>query len=102
MLTRFIVCLSISVIFVSLAHAGAKDDPVLLSVNLERLEMRDPGGDDGLYLEGGAWLGKDASKLWLKVEVERVHGLTDEAEIQVLYSVPIATYWDIRRCAARY
>lgn len=95
MLTRFIVCLSISVIFVSLAHAGAKDDPVLLSVNLERLEMRDPGGDDGLYLEGGAWLGKDASKLWLKAEVERVHGLTDEAEIQVLYSVPIATYWDI-------
>jgi len=66
-----------------------------MGIEIDRLEIGDPGGDDALYLESEASIGKDAYTFVVKAEIEREHGITDESEIQVLYGVPISTYWDI-------
>lgn len=95
MFIRFMLCFSVFALFTSIVQAGSKDDPIVVGVEIDRLEIRDPGSDDGLYLEGEASIGRDAYEFIVKAEIEREHGLTDESEIQVLYSVPISTYWDM-------
>lgn len=95
MFIRFMLCFSVFALFTSIVQAGSKDDPIVVGVEIDRLEIRDPGGDDGSYLEGEASIGRDAYEFIVKAEIEREHGLTDESEIQVLYSVPISTYWDM-------
>ena len=78
------------------AWAGAEDDPLLVKVLIDQLEARDAGGEDPLVLEGQAWIGRDLHKLWLKAEVERVGGETEEAELQALYNRAVAPYWDFQ------
>lgn len=86
---------SILTIFSSATNAMSKDDPIIVSVDVDRLEIRDPVGDNAIYLEGNASIGQDAYHFIINVEIEREHGITDESEIQVLYGVPISTYWDV-------
>ncbi len=86
------ICLSVS----DDAMADMEDDPVLLTVILDQLEMRDIGGDNALSWDGEAWLGKDLHKIWFKTDGERTAGSTDEAELQFLYSKAIARYWDFQ------
>ena len=78
------------------ASAGAKDDPLLVKVMVDQFEVRETDGDNPVVLEAQGWVGKDLSKLWLKVEAERVDKETEEAELQALYSKAIARYWDIQ------
>jgi len=77
-------------------HAGAADDPLLSKVMLDELEVRDSDGDNPLVWDAQAWLGKDLEKLWIKAEGERAGGVTEEAELQALYSKAVATYWDVQ------
>ena len=65
-----------------------------------------------LYLEGGfgakvpadpffdweadAWLGGDKNKLWLKSEGEYKHSEIEQAEIWLMYSRNIHTFWDLQ------
>ena len=76
------------------AHEG--DDPLLARVMIDQLEWRDGDEMDPYILEAQAWIGKDLHKLWIKTDVERVDGETEEAEIQALYSHAIAPFWDIQ------
>ena len=88
-----------AVIFLSVsddARAEAADDPLLLTVILDQLEMRDVGGDNALSWDGQGWLGRDLRKIWLKTDGERAAGNTEEAELQFLYSKAVARYWDIQ------
>ncbi len=88
-----------AVIFLSVsddATADMEDDPLLLTVILDQLEMRDVGGDNTLSWDGEAWLGRDLRKIWFKTDGERTAGSTDEAELQLLYSKVIARYWDFQ------
>lgn len=89
-----------STLFLSLSstelHAGAEDDPLLSKVMLNQLEVRDSDGDNLLVWDTQAWLGKDLEKLWIKTEGEREGGVTEEAELQALYSKAVATYWDFQ------
>lgn len=78
------------------ASAGGNDDPLLTKIIIDRLEIREPGEDDLRVLEAEAWVGKDRDKLWVKTELERVSGHTEEAEVQLLYSRAIAPYWDLQ------
>lgn len=76
--------------------AASKDDPLLTMVLIDQLEVRNANDDNPLVLEGQGWIGKDLNKLWLKVELERVDGVTEEAELQALYSKAVAPYWDFQ------
>ena len=78
------------------ARADMEDDPLLLTVILDQLEMRDVGGDNTLSWDGEGWLGRDLHKIWFKTDGERTAGSTDEAELQFLYSKAIARYWDFQ------
>jgi len=78
------------------ALAGGKDDPALGMVLIDQLEMRKGDGNSSQVLGGQAWLGKDLQKLWLKFDVERSGGNTEDMELQALYSKAIAPLWDIQ------
>ncbi|GAB3092518.1 copper resistance protein B [Aestuariicella hydrocarbonica] len=80
----------------TVVQAGSKDDPLLSSLRVTQLEARD--GEDGNpgVLEADAWLGYDLQKLWLKVDAERVAGITEEAQVQALYSRAVAPFWDLQ------
>jgi len=93
---RLIVCLIASLLFSAWAYASSKDDPLLWMVDINRLEVRDVKGDNGLYLGAEAWLGTSLHKVVVKTKAERVSGLTEESEWQLLYSRPIATYWGVQ------
>ena len=73
--------------------AGAKDDPLLFNLNIDKLEVRD---DDSYAMVADTWLGYDLNKLRLKVAVERVKGTNENAELQMLYSRAIAPFWDLQ------
>jgi len=77
-------------------HAGMEDDPLLFKGIIDQLELRDTDEGTALAWEVEAWLGRDLDKLWLKTEGERIHGETEEAELQLLYSRAIAPYWDLQ------
>jgi copper resistance protein B len=72
------------------------DDPILTRLIVDQLEIRDDEGNEPVALEAQAWIGKDLNKLWLKTDVERRDGKTEEAEVQALYSRAIAPFWDIQ------
>jgi copper resistance protein B len=72
------------------------DNPVLTRVIIDQLEMRNADGANPMGLEAQAWIGKDLNKLWLKTDIERRDGETEEAEVQALYSRVIAPFWDIQ------
>ncbi|MCH8895500.1 MAG: copper resistance protein B [Proteobacteria bacterium] len=78
------------------ATADAIDDPLLLTVILDQVEMRDATGDDTFSWDVEGWLGKDLDKFWFKTEGERTGGNTDDAELQFLYSKAIDRYWDFQ------
>lgn len=78
------------------AQAHAEDDPVLVKLMLDELERRDGGSDKEDSWDAEAWIGKDLKKLWFKSEGERSSGKTEHAELQLLYSKAVATYWDFQ------
>ena len=78
------------------ARADMEDDPLLLTVILDQIEMRDVADDNTLSWSAEGWLGKDLHKIWFKSDGERSAGNTDEAELQFLFSKAIARYWDFQ------
>lgn len=89
-----------STVFFSLSsgllHAVAPDDPLLGTVIIDELEVRDSNGDNPLTWDAQGWLGKDLEKLWIKTEGERKSGVTEDSELQALYSRAVSTYWDFQ------
>lgn len=77
-------------------YAAALDDPLLYKVMIDQFEYRAGDGADPLVLDADAWVGFDLNKIWLKAEVERISGDTEEAEVQLLYSRAIAPFWDLQ------
>ena len=62
----------------------------------DKLEMQDGESENPLLLEGQGWIGQDLNKFWLKTEVEREDGKTEEAELQALYSKGVSPFWDFQ------
>ncbi|OUS28527.1 copper resistance protein CopB [Gammaproteobacteria bacterium 45_16_T64] len=78
------------------AMAASKDDPIVSTVIVDQLEIRDSTDDDPLIIEAQGWIGQDLHKLWFKADVEHVDGETEEAELQALYSKAFTPFWDIQ------
>jgi copper resistance protein B len=77
------------------AFADMEADPLLSKIMIDHLEIREADEGNPLAWEAEAWLGKDLNKLWLKTEGELLKGETEEAELQLLYSRAISSYWDL-------
>ncbi len=67
-----------------IAFAGGRgDDPMLTMAKINQIEWRETDQGDAAVVEADAWLGKDLNKFWLKVDVERMKGNTDDLELLV-------------------
>jgi copper resistance protein B len=64
----------------------------------DRLELARHDGKQRLQWEAQGWYGTDEHKLWLKSEGDyhRAAQDTEHAELQLLYSRPVAAYWDLQ------
>lgn len=64
----------------------------------ERLEYQTNDGAPTLLFDGQGWWGTDRNKLWVKSDVERDFdaGAFEEAELQALWSRPIARFFDVQ------
>jgi copper resistance protein B len=68
-------------------------------VKFEQLELRDTndtGGPNQFKVDAQAWIGYDLNKLWIKTEAMRRDGITEDAEVQALFSHAIAPFWDLQ------
>lgn len=74
------------------ASAHTTDDPLLFSMAAD-ISWQE---DDQAALEGDLWLGRDLRKVWLKFDLEHADGELEEAELQALYGIAVAPYWDLQ------
>lgn len=96
-------CVLASLAAVTSAH-GAQAEMVSHSrpfttfkVMADRLEARLPDeGDEGWLWDAQAWWGGDINKLWLESEGEAEDGDLHEADLQVLYSRAITSFFDVQ------
>ena len=77
-------------------QAMGDDDPLLTMVMLDKLEVGVEDDPVPQRLEMQAWAGYDLEKLWLKSDVERAGNSTESADIELLYGLTVAPYWDVR------
>lgn len=70
------------------------DNPLVTKIMFDQLEWRDANNTG--VIEAQAWIGKDLNKFWLKADIEKHAGETEDAEVQALYSRAITTYWDMQ------
>ncbi|MDQ6960309.1 MAG: copper resistance protein B [Mariprofundaceae bacterium] len=89
--------LGLSIVASSPMYAGEmEDDPTVLTFLGDRMEWRDTAEGDVLDWDVQGWIGKDLNKFWLKSEGDAQDGSVDNAELQLLYSHAIATFWDVQ------
>lgn len=91
-----LIAIAAAVVAPSQLMAMGDDDPLLGKFMVDRLEYQHTDGPGPLAVEIGAWLGRDLNKLWFKSDYERVHGDTEENEIQLLYSRAVTPFWDLQ------
>lgn len=60
-----------------------------------RLELRRGGGETGMGWELQGWAGTDLNRLWLRSEGERSEGVTQAAEVEVLFGHSVTPWWDV-------
>lgn len=82
--------------FPDLAGAAAHmdDDPLHGMFLVDRLEWQDADGGDTLHWKTRAWLGRDTGRLWLRAEGERPRGAAGTQELELLWGMPVAAWWD--------
>ena len=92
-----IVALLFFLIVPGLTFAGGmNDDPLLMMLVVDQLEIRNNDGSDALVWDAEGWIGKDVDKLWIKTEGEYISSRVEEVELQALYSRAVAPFWDIQ------
>jgi copper resistance protein B len=81
----------------SSSFAAMEDDPLLMKVMIDKLELSEEDDDANRTVawESDLWIGKDQHKLWLKSSGERVDG-KQETSTSALYSTPIDANWDFQ------
>ena len=85
------ILLSLGLIWLTDTARG-EDDKWFTFLQSDRLEYADESRALVWDLQG--WLGDDYRKLWLKAEGERASGMTEESEIQLLYSRAMSPFFD--------
>lgn len=70
------------------------DDPVLATLQFDRLEWQDAGDDSGLGWELQGWAGDLENRLWLRSEGERRDSRTEHGDVELLWGRPTGPWWD--------
>lgn len=92
-----VACLTILYLSTLNAFAsGEESDPIISTFILDQLERRSTQGPDFNALEAQAWIGWDFDKLRLKLEAEFSDDETESAELQLVYSRAVSSYWDVQ------
>ncbi|MGH8042615.1 MAG: copper resistance protein B [Rudaea sp.] len=61
---------------------------------LDQFEYADGDHGNSAFIDGEAYFGNDANKLWLKAEGEYSGGRAQDLRTEALWNHAIATYWD--------
>ena len=62
---------------------------------LDQLEYQDADEGSTLAWDATGWVGGDINRLWIRSEGERTNGVTEDAELQLLYGRAISPWWDV-------
>ncbi|MFB4394287.1 MULTISPECIES: copper resistance protein B [unclassified Pseudomonas] len=62
---------------------------------LDQLEYQDAEEGSTLAWEASGWVGGDIDRLWIRSEGERTNGVTEDAELQLLYGRAVSPWWDV-------
>ena len=81
--------------FPQIVHHAMNDDGIHSYTLFNRFEAWNADHGSGLTWEGQAWIGTDLDKLWLRSEGERSDGITDVADLEVLYGRSKSRWWDV-------
>lgn len=73
------------------------DNMIFHQVLLDQVEYtRTRHGGSGLAWDVQGWVGRDYNRLWIKSEGERQGGRTEDARLELLWSKPVAAFWDLQ------
>ncbi len=79
-----------------MGHQGhMNDDPLVWMVLADQLEWQDGSPDDALAWNVSAWVGHDTGRLLFRSEGQMTNGDTEDARAELLWSKPIAAWWDL-------
>lgn len=62
---------------------------------LDQLEYQDADEGSTLAWDASGWVGGDINRLWFRSEGERTNGVTEDAEVQLLYGRSVSPWWDV-------
>ena len=61
----------------------------------DQLEWQDADEGSTLAWDASGWVGGDINRVWFRSEGERTNGVTEDAELQLLYGRSIGPWWDV-------
>ncbi|NKQ12096.1 copper resistance protein B [Stutzerimonas zhaodongensis] len=62
---------------------------------LDQFEYQDADEGSTLSWDASGWIGGDIDRFWFRSEGERTNGVTEDAELQLLYGHAIGPWWDV-------
>jgi len=62
---------------------------------LDQLEYQDADEGSTLAWDASGWVGGDINRVWFRSEGERTNGVTEDAELQLLYGRSVGPWWDV-------
>ena len=62
---------------------------------LDQFEYQDADEGSTLSWDASGWIGGDIDRFWFRSEGERTNGVTEDAELQLLYGHSIGPWWDV-------
>lgn len=84
-----------SAVFIDERGHTVHDHVIIAYANLDRLEWQDAENGSVLHWNVDSWIGGDINRLWIRSEGERADGVTEEAELQLLFGRATTPWWDV-------
>ncbi|MFM6988586.1 MAG: copper resistance protein B, partial [Arenimonas sp.] len=81
--------------FPALTSGHAHHSQWFSKVLVDELETWEAGDGRALRWGARAWVGSDLNRLWLRSGGERVGGVTEAADVELLFGRGISPWWDV-------